>query len=66
MTRICFLNPFGTDQFDELVGDTLRPYLRPGTEVEITHLEDCPRNATHKPHWSLAWAIAPATGPPFH
>ena len=44
MARICFLNPFGTDQFDELVGQTLTPYLRRGTEVEIQHLEGCPRN----------------------
>lgn len=44
MTRICFLNPFGTDQFDELVYSTLTPYLRAGTEVEIRHLEGCPRN----------------------
>ncbi len=44
MTRICFLNPFGTDQFDKIVQDTLLPYLRPETEVEIAHLEGCPRN----------------------
>ena len=44
MTRICFLNPFGTDQFDELVRETLEPSLRSGTTVEIRHLEDCPRN----------------------
>jgi len=44
VTRICFLNPFGTDQFDELVHSTLTPYLRGGTEVEIAHLAGCPRN----------------------
>lgn len=44
MTRICFLNPFGTAQFDELVHSTLMPYLRAGTEVEIRHLTGCPRN----------------------
>jgi len=44
VTRICFLNPFGTDQFDELIRETLDPYLRPETEVEIAHLENCPRN----------------------
>ena len=44
MTRICFLNPFGTDKFDELVSETLVPYLRYGTEVEIQHLDGCPRN----------------------
>lgn len=44
MTRILFLNPFGTDQFDELVHSTLAPYLRAGTEVELRHLTGCPRN----------------------
>jgi allantoin racemase len=44
MTRVCFLNPFCTDQFDGLIRETLAPYLRPGTELEITHLEDSPRN----------------------
>jgi allantoin racemase len=44
MTRICFLNPFGTDDYDELVAATLTPSLRRGTAVEIRHLEGCPRN----------------------
>lgn len=44
MTRILFLNPFGTDQFDELVHSTLTPYLRSGSEIEIRHLTGCPRN----------------------
>ncbi len=44
MTRILFLNPFGTDQFDELVHSTLTPSLRGGTEIEIRHLTGCPRN----------------------
>ena len=44
MSRILFLNPFGTDQFDELVHSTLAPYLRGGTDVEIRHLTGCPRN----------------------
>jgi allantoin racemase len=44
VTRICFLNPFGTDQFDDLVRETLLPSLRDGTAVEIRHLEHCPRN----------------------
>jgi allantoin racemase len=47
VTRICFLNPFGTDQFDELVRETLLPFLRPETEVEIRHLEQCPRNVDY-------------------
>jgi allantoin racemase len=44
VARICFLNPFGTDDYDQLIHGTLAPYLRSGTEVEIQHLEDCPRN----------------------
>jgi allantoin racemase len=44
MTRICFLNPFGTDAYDELIADTLRPSLRAGTELEFRHLDDVPRN----------------------
>ncbi|CAA9551352.1 MAG: Hydantoin racemase [uncultured Thermoleophilia bacterium] len=44
MTRICFLNPFGTDDYDGLIAETLTPSLRPGTELEIRHLTNCPRN----------------------
>jgi allantoin racemase len=44
MTRVCFLNPFGTQQFDELIRSTVTPYLRSGTELEITHLSESPRN----------------------
>ncbi len=44
MTRICFLNPFGTDAYDALIEETLRPSLRTGTDVVIRHLADGPRN----------------------
>jgi len=44
MTRICFCNPFGTDQFDQLIEETLNPYLRAGTTVESVHVDNCPRN----------------------
>jgi allantoin racemase len=44
MTRICFLNPFGTDDYDQLISETLAPSLRAATTVEIRHLDDCPRN----------------------
>jgi allantoin racemase len=44
MSRICFLNPFGTDDYDNLISETLTPSLRGGTEIEIRHLDDCPRN----------------------
>ena len=42
--RIRFCNPFGTDAYDDIVRESLEPYLRAGTEVEITHLDGCPRN----------------------
>jgi allantoin racemase len=44
MARICFLNPFGTDAYDELVRSTLVPSLHGATEVEIRHLRHAPRN----------------------
>lgn len=42
--RICFLNPFGTDAYDGLIGEVLAPTLTPGTDLEIRHLEAGPRN----------------------
>lgn len=42
--RIVFCNPFGTDAYDEIVHESLAPYLRRGTELEIAHLEGVPRN----------------------
>jgi len=42
--RICFLNPFGTPDYDAIITRTLAPSLRPGTDVEVRHLEDSPRN----------------------
>jgi allantoin racemase len=44
MTRICFLNPFGTDDYDPIIQETLTPSLRTGTELEIRHLPAGPRN----------------------
>jgi allantoin racemase len=44
MSRICFLNPFGTDAYDDLIADALRPGLRDATEVEICHLAHSPRD----------------------
>lgn len=44
MARICFLNPFGTDSYDELIDSTLRPALRGSSEVEIRHLSHGPAN----------------------
>jgi allantoin racemase len=36
--RICFLNPFGTDAYDDLISQVLRSSLRPDTELEIRSL----------------------------
>jgi allantoin racemase len=44
MTRICFLNPFGTDSYDALIRETVSPSLPSDTELEIRHLEDSPAN----------------------
>jgi allantoin racemase len=44
MPRICFLNPFGTDAYDAIIEETITPSLRAGTELEIRHLENAPRN----------------------
>lgn len=44
MARICFLNPFGTDSYDELVASTLRPALRDSSQVEFRHLSDAVAN----------------------
>ena len=44
MPRLCFLNPFGTDAYDELIASTLLPSLRSSTEVEIRHLAHAPRD----------------------
>jgi allantoin racemase len=42
--RIVFCNPFGTDAYDAIVRESLAPYLRGETEVEITHLDNSPAN----------------------
>jgi allantoin racemase len=42
--RICFLNPFGTAAYDELIHEVLAPGMDVGTELEIRHLESGPRN----------------------
>lgn len=42
--RICFLNPFGTPEYDTIIKETLAPSLRSATDVEVRHLPDAPRN----------------------
>jgi allantoin racemase len=44
MARICFLNPFATQDYDTIIEETLAPSLRGGTDVEIRHLTGGPRN----------------------
>lgn len=44
MSRICFLNPFGTDDYDDIIQETLAPATRPDTEIVIRHLDGAPRN----------------------
>ena len=42
--RINFINPFGTPVYNALIEETLTPYLRQGSELVVTHTEDCPEN----------------------
>jgi len=42
--RICFLNPFGTPAYNQLIHDVLTPSLQSGTEVEIRNLDIVPEN----------------------
>lgn len=43
-TRICFLNPFGTDDYDGLIKQVLSSSLRASTELDVWHLTSGPRN----------------------
>jgi len=40
--RINFINPFGTTAYDEIITKTLGHYRAEGTELKVTHLENCP------------------------
>ena len=42
--RICFLNPFGTPAYNQLIRDVLGPALQDSTEVEIRNLQIIPEN----------------------
>lgn len=42
--KVEFLNPFGTDRYDDLVGRTLSEFAREDTDLEITHLEGSPED----------------------
>lgn len=39
MKKIKFINPFGTDIYDNLIEKTLTPYVKEDTELSITHLK---------------------------
>src|SRR5918999_2202275 len=40
--KICFLNPFGTPAYDDLIRDVLEPTLRPDFDLEVRHLDVIP------------------------
>ena len=42
--KINFINPFGTPVYNELIRETLIPYVRPDTELVVTHTSGCPEN----------------------
>jgi allantoin racemase len=42
VTRIKFINPWGTDAYDALIAETLTPYANPDTELTITSLKGTP------------------------
>lgn len=42
MRRINFINPFGSLAYDEIISKTLSHYCASGTELTVTHLENCP------------------------
>ncbi|MCO5396714.1 aspartate/glutamate racemase family protein [Ralstonia soli] len=41
---IKFINPFGTDQYNGLIRETMAPYLRDGTELVVANTSNCPEN----------------------
>jgi allantoin racemase len=42
MCKINFINPFGSRAYDEIISSTLTHYGADGTELVVTHLENCP------------------------
>jgi allantoin racemase len=42
--KICFLNPFGTSAYDDLIRDVLEPTLRADVDLEVRHLDVTPEN----------------------
>ena len=44
MRKIAFINPFGTNLYDEIIAETLIPYASPTTAVDVIHIEAAPVN----------------------
>ena len=42
--RIAFINPFGTEIYDDIIRETLVPHASDGTSVDIRHIEGAPAN----------------------
>ena len=42
--RIAFINPFGTDAYDEIISETLGPLALPDTDLVVTNLIGAPEN----------------------
>ena len=42
--RICFLNPFGTSDYDQLIQDVVEPSMRADVDLEVRHLDVRPAN----------------------
>lgn len=42
--RINFINPFGTPVYNDLIAETLTPYLNDGNELVVTNTENCPED----------------------
>lgn len=42
--KINFVNPFGTSAYNDLISETLTPYLARDTELVVTNTVNCPEN----------------------
>ncbi|MCO4878274.1 aspartate/glutamate racemase family protein [Paraburkholderia caribensis] len=42
--KIKFINPFGTPLYNDLITETLTPYLRNGSELAVANTTGCPEN----------------------
>lgn len=44
MSKVAFINPFGTPAYNGLIEETLHAYARPGTEIAVSNVTNCPEN----------------------